>query len=137
MFRFKIVSWNNGSNDAAATMILRWGDNLGCFVDVGKASGNQRISILNDPQTEVTRAAVSFNTSTYYWLRADVTGDTFQAKVWANGTAEPAAYQVSQTGDPGIGNTWGISAGSNGSVTTVDWFSFSSGPNVVAPFPTG
>lgn len=69
--------------------------------------------------TGVTYTAVNF-----FWLRFLLQGTSLQLKSWQDGTAEPAAYQVSVTDSSLVSGGWGVGSDST-LATSYDSFSVS------------
>ena len=63
-----------------------------------------------------------------YWMRTRVNGSSVSVRIWADGSAEPATWQVETTdtavsADGWVGLAYGAMSGSGNSGAKVDWFS--------------
>lgn len=53
--------------------------------------------VLAGSYTALTSVSFTWSTATWYWVRMRMSGGAYSAKLWAYGSAEPAAYQISGT----------------------------------------
>jgi hypothetical protein len=123
----KILTRMSGADVAAAN---------GYFFSIVSALGIPKLRIVKVTvgagTNLATSAAITYNANTWYWARARAQGSNLSFKIWAHGTAEPGAWDITAvdatytTGFIGFGCGW--------SVLSIDYFTFVSGTGT-APGP--
>jgi hypothetical protein len=83
------------------------------------------IKVIAGTSTNLFTASFTQTANTYYWLRFRCVGSSLYAKVWADGSGEPASWTISGT-DTSITATgnFGLHTNSGSSTTTWDFDSF-------------
>lgn len=89
----------------------------------------------------VQKVAYAWDAAGYHWIRMSVVGQTIKAKAWPYGTAEPAAWMITQDMSanpaPATGHVGLLSQRVSATVThDVRFFSVSE-DGLTAPFPQG
>jgi hypothetical protein len=62
------------------------------------ASGQKVVQFLDDPGVWGNAYAFNWSTGTWYWFKLENDNGTLNAKVWQDGTPEPAAWMFTQAG---------------------------------------
>lgn len=85
-------------------------------------SGVWRVSrLVGNVNTTLGSTGVAFAADTWFWVRLRVVGTTVSAKVWADGGAEPGAWQYTTTDANVASGRPGIFAGTATTGSTRDW----------------
>ncbi len=92
----------------ACFFITRWAS-VQNFYYIGFVQNNLSVrKTVSSTQTTVTSAAFTASASTNYWLRCLQVGTSIKLKIWADGSSEPGAWNISTTdsslaqGSPGL-----------------------------------
>src|SRR2546430_262232 len=114
-------------NNSAFTpgLLLRYTDSNN-FIKLDVSSGTLRIrKRIAAANTDVVTTSVTMNTGTQYWFRLNVSGTTYSAKFWQDGTTEPTSYMISGTASDAVlaSGLWGL-YGSPTTSSTIDFDNF-------------
>lgn len=94
-----------------------------CYIGRLSAAANNLLigKIVSGTETDLTNVTFTVSTGTFYWIRYRIVGSTHFLKAWADGSAEPAAWNINAFSDSSITGAGGVGLTINATNTACTW----------------
>ncbi len=116
------IKWNTDNTTDHGPVLRYQNTSNYFFVSVIDSANDIKLGVRkNDVRTILNTGSATLAKDTYYWVRAQITGTTFRARIWAEGVVEPGSWNATTT----ISSTTGPTTGKPGFRTQGEGTSYS------------